>query len=56
MLVQDKIIVDAPQRVARLYTGRTWFQAPEIDGMTHVSGPNGSWQSHGSGYYGKQNL
>ncbi|MGX9366013.1 30S ribosomal protein S12 methylthiotransferase RimO [Desulfoplanes sp. PS50] len=22
-----------------LYTGRTWFQAPEVDGVTYVSGP-----------------
>ncbi len=23
-----------------LYTGRTWFQAPEVDGMTYISGPS----------------
>ncbi|WP_291320128.1 30S ribosomal protein S12 methylthiotransferase RimO [Desulfonatronospira sp.] len=22
-----------------LYTGRTWFQAPEVDGLTYISGP-----------------
>ena len=22
-----------------LYTGRVWFQAPEVDGITYVSGP-----------------
>lgn len=23
-----------------LYTGRAWFQAPEVDGMVYISGPN----------------
>ena len=34
------ILVDAPQgEWPGLHIGRTWFQAPEIDGMTYVSGP-----------------
>lgn len=38
---RQKILVDAPhEEWPGLYTGRTWFQAPEIDGMTYISGPN----------------
>ena len=34
------ILVDAPHpEWPGLYVGRTWFQAPEIDGLTYVSGP-----------------
>ena len=34
------ILVDAPHpEWPGLHTGRTWFQAPEIDGMTYISGP-----------------
>ena len=34
------VLVDAPhEEWPGLYTGRTWFQAPEIDGLTYVSGP-----------------
>ncbi len=34
------ILVDAPHpEWPGLYTGRAWFQAPEIDGLTYVSGP-----------------
>ena len=34
------ILVDAPQPDwPGLHVGRTWFQAPEIDGITYVSGP-----------------
>jgi ribosomal protein S12 methylthiotransferase len=35
-----QIMVDAPHpEWPGLFTGRTWFQAPEIDGITYVSGP-----------------
>ncbi len=34
------ILVDAPHpEWPGLFTGRAWFQAPEIDGVTYVSGP-----------------
>jgi tRNA-2-methylthio-N6-dimethylallyladenosine synthase/ribosomal protein S12 methylthiotransferase len=34
------ILVDAPHPDwPGLHVGRTWFQAPEIDGMVYVSGP-----------------
>ena len=34
------ILVDAPhEEWPGLFTGRAWFQAPEIDGVTYVSGP-----------------
>ncbi|MCC8193895.1 MAG: 30S ribosomal protein S12 methylthiotransferase RimO [Deltaproteobacteria bacterium] len=34
------VLVDAPHPDwPGLFTGRTWFQAPEIDGLTYVSGP-----------------
>ena len=34
------VLVDAPHpEWPGLFTGRTWFQAPEIDGITYVSGP-----------------
>jgi tRNA-2-methylthio-N6-dimethylallyladenosine synthase/ribosomal protein S12 methylthiotransferase len=35
-----EILVDAPQgEWPGLHLGRTWFQAPEIDGHTYISGP-----------------
>jgi tRNA-2-methylthio-N6-dimethylallyladenosine synthase/ribosomal protein S12 methylthiotransferase len=35
-----EILVDAPQgEWPGLHLGRAWFQAPEIDGQTYVSGP-----------------
>ncbi|MGN0009244.1 MAG: 30S ribosomal protein S12 methylthiotransferase RimO [Desulfovibrionaceae bacterium] len=34
------VLVDAPHpEWPGLHTGRAWFQAPEIDGMTYISGP-----------------
>ena len=34
------ILVDAPQgEWPGLFTGRAWFQAPESDGVTYISGP-----------------
>ncbi|MDR2076158.1 MAG: 30S ribosomal protein S12 methylthiotransferase RimO [Desulfovibrio sp.] len=34
------ILVDRPQgEWPGLHLGRTWFQAPEVDGLTYVSGP-----------------
>ena len=34
------VLVDAPHpEWPGLFTGRTWFQAPEIDGLTYISGP-----------------
>jgi len=34
------VLVDAPSpEWPGLHLGRTWFQAPEIDGVTYVSGP-----------------
>jgi ribosomal protein S12 methylthiotransferase RimO len=36
----QSVIVDEPcPEWEGLYTGRTWFQAPEVDGVTYVSGP-----------------
>lgn len=35
------ILVDAPHpEWPGLHVGRTWFQAPEIDGITYISGPD----------------
>jgi ribosomal protein S12 methylthiotransferase len=35
-----QVLVDAPHpEWPGLFTGRAWFQAPEIDGVTYVSGP-----------------
>lgn len=35
-----EVLVDAPHPDwPGLCTGRTWFQAPEVDGLTYVSGP-----------------
>lgn len=34
------VLVDAPhEEWPGLFVGRTWFQAPEADGMTYISGP-----------------
>ena len=34
------VLVDAPHSEwPGLHSGRVWFQAPEVDGMTYVSGP-----------------
>ena len=34
------ILVDSPhEEWPGLHTGRAWFQAPEIDGATYISGP-----------------
>lgn len=35
------VLVDAPHpEWPGLHVGRTWFQAPEVDGVTYVSGPS----------------
>lgn len=35
-----EVLVEAPHpEWPGLFTGRTWFQAPEVDGTTYVSGP-----------------
>lgn len=35
-----EVLVDAPhEEWPGLHVGRTWFQAPEVDGVTYVSGP-----------------
>ncbi len=35
------ILVDAPHdEWPGLHTGRAWFQAPEVDGVTYISGPS----------------
>lgn len=35
-----EILIDAPSdEWPGLYTGRTWFQAPDVDGITYISGP-----------------
>ncbi|WP_462324693.1 30S ribosomal protein S12 methylthiotransferase RimO [Desulfoplanes sp.] len=37
----QSVLVDAPcPDWEGLFTGRTWFQAPEVDGVTYVSGPD----------------
>ncbi|WP_419786573.1 30S ribosomal protein S12 methylthiotransferase RimO [Pseudodesulfovibrio sp.] len=34
------VLIEAPsEEWPGLYTGRTWFQAPEVDGITYVSAP-----------------
>lgn len=34
------VLVDAPhEEWPGLHTGRVWFQAPEVDGITYISGP-----------------
>lgn len=34
------VLVDAPHpEWAGLHTGRVWFQAPDVDGITYISGP-----------------
>lgn len=36
-----EVLVDGPHpEWPGLFTGRTWFQAPEIDGITYISGPD----------------
>lgn len=35
-LIVDNVHPEWPE----LYTGRAWFQAPEVDGMVYISGPN----------------
>lgn len=36
-----EVLIDAPHpEWPGLYLGRTWFQAPEVDGVTYVSGEN----------------
>lgn len=38
---QLDVLIDAPHpEWPGLYVGRTWFQAPEVDGVTYVSGEN----------------
>lgn len=35
------ILIDEPQgEWPGLFVGRTWFQAPEVDGITYISGPS----------------
>ena len=35
-----QVLVDAPHPDwPGLHSGRVWFQAPEVDGITYVSGP-----------------
>ncbi len=35
------VLVDEPSpEWEGLFVGRTWFQAPEVDGITYISGPN----------------
>lgn len=37
---EQPVLVDAPHpEWPGLHVGRTWFQAPEIDGVTYISGP-----------------
>lgn len=37
---RETVLVDAPHpEWPGLFTGRTWFQAPEVDGTTYISGP-----------------
>lgn len=37
---RERVLVDAPHPDwPGLHVGRTWFQAPEIDGVTYISGP-----------------
>ncbi|MFP4167278.1 MAG: 30S ribosomal protein S12 methylthiotransferase RimO [Desulfonatronovibrionaceae bacterium] len=36
-----EVLVDEPHpEWPGLHTGRTWFQAPEVDGITYISGPD----------------
>ena len=36
----DILVDEASDEWPGLYTGRAWFQAPEVDGITYVSGPD----------------
>jgi ribosomal protein S12 methylthiotransferase len=43
------VLVEAPHPNGRaLYTGRAWFQAPEVDGTTYVSAPAGQLPDPGT--------
>lgn len=35
----EVLVDDSSDEWPGLYTGRTWFQAPEVDGITYISGP-----------------
>ena len=35
----EVLVDDSSDEWPGLYTGRTWFQAPDVDGLTYVSGP-----------------
>ncbi len=35
----DILVDDSSDEWPGLYTGRTWFQAPDVDGQTYISGP-----------------
>lgn len=38
---QEELLIDSPiEEWQGLYSARTWFQAPEVDGITYVSGEN----------------
>ncbi len=37
----EEILIDSPiEEWQGLFSGRTWFQAPEVDGITYISGEN----------------
>jgi tRNA-2-methylthio-N6-dimethylallyladenosine synthase/ribosomal protein S12 methylthiotransferase len=37
---EELVLVDGPhEEWPGLFVGRTWFQAPEVDGVTYISGP-----------------
>jgi tRNA-2-methylthio-N6-dimethylallyladenosine synthase/ribosomal protein S12 methylthiotransferase len=37
---EELVLVDSPhEEWPGLFIGRTWFQAPEVDGVTYISGP-----------------
>ena len=35
----EVLVDDSSDEWPGLYTGRTWFQAPDVDGLTYISGP-----------------
>ena len=36
----EVLVDDSSDEWPGLYTGRTWFQAPDVDGLTYISGPS----------------
>ena len=35
----EVLVDESSEEWPGLHTGRTWFQAPDVDGLTYISGP-----------------